>query len=131
MVAEVTRFPQWLFHPWLPGLDDLLILLDEATSAVDPENEEAIQQAISALAVGRTLFVIAHNLSLIIAADRVILFEAGERHPRNPSANVLPTALEPLDRHAELDNGGAAVVVSNNWRSLVCPAQKIYAPVLA
>ncbi|CUX48118.1 hypothetical protein AGR13a_Lc110012 [Agrobacterium genomosp. 13 str. CFBP 6927] len=68
---------------------------------------------------------------MIIAADLIILLDAGERHPRNPSANVLPLALEPLGRHAELDNGGTAVVVSNNWRSLVCPAQKIYDPVLA
>lgn len=57
--------------------DAPIIILDEATSAVDPENEEAIQQAISALAVGRTLFVIAHNLPSIIAADRIILLDAG------------------------------------------------------
>lgn len=55
-----------------------IIILDEATSALDPENEEAIQQAISALATGRTLFVIAHNLHSITAADRIILLNAGE-----------------------------------------------------
>lgn len=54
-----------------------IVLLDEATSALDPENEEAIQRAISALAARRTLFVIAHNLPSIIAADRIILLDAG------------------------------------------------------
>ncbi len=57
--------------------DAPIVLFDEATSALDPENEEAIQRAISALATGRTLLVIAHNLPSIIAADRIILLDAG------------------------------------------------------
>lgn len=57
--------------------DAPIVILDEATSALDPENEEAIQQAISALAAGRTLFVIAHDLPSIVAADRIILLNGG------------------------------------------------------
>lgn len=57
--------------------DAPIVILDEAASALDPESEEAIQHAVSALAVGRTLFVIAHNLPSIAAATRIILLDAG------------------------------------------------------
>ncbi|MCR6501345.1 ABC transporter ATP-binding protein/permease [Shinella sp. CPCC 101442] len=57
--------------------DAPIVILDEATSALDPENEEAIQRAISALAVGRSLFVIAHDLSSVVAADRIVLLDGG------------------------------------------------------
>lgn len=58
--------------------DAPIVILDEATSALDPENEEAIQRAISALAVGRSLFVIAHDLSSVVAADRIVLLDDGK-----------------------------------------------------
>lgn len=54
-----------------------IVILDEATSALDPENEEAIQRAVSALSAGRTLFVIAHNLRSVVHADRILMLEAG------------------------------------------------------
>ncbi len=57
--------------------DAPIVILDEATSALDPENEEAIQQAMSALSAGRTLFVIAHNLQSVVGADRILVMEGG------------------------------------------------------
>ncbi|MCJ8055322.1 ABC transporter ATP-binding protein/permease [Shinella curvata] len=57
--------------------DAPIVILDEATSALDPENEEAIQRAIAALAAGRSLFVIAHDLASIVAADRIVLLDGG------------------------------------------------------
>jgi ATP-binding cassette subfamily B protein len=53
--------------------DAPVILLDEATASVDPENESLIQSAINSLVASKTLIIIAHRLSTIIAADQVIV----------------------------------------------------------
>ena len=53
--------------------DAPIILLDEATASVDPENEHLIQDAINALVESRTLIIIAHRLSTITSADQIIV----------------------------------------------------------
>lgn len=58
--------------------DAPIIILDEATSNIDPFNERKIQQAISNLAKGRTLIVIAHHLHTIKNADTVLVFDKGK-----------------------------------------------------
>ncbi|MDP4170194.1 MAG: ABC transporter ATP-binding protein [Bacillota bacterium] len=55
-----------------------LLILDEATSALDLESEHLIQEAIEQLAKDRTTFVVAHRLSTITHADRIVLIEHGE-----------------------------------------------------
>ncbi|MEO0518184.1 MAG: ABC transporter ATP-binding protein [Cyanobacteria bacterium P01_A01_bin.116] len=57
--------------------DAPIVLLDEATASVDPENERLIQQAIHALSVQKTLIVIAHRLATIAAADQILVLEQG------------------------------------------------------
>ncbi len=54
-----------------------ILILDEATSALDPETEEAIQEALSRLVKGRTTFAIAHRLSTLRNADRLVVIEKG------------------------------------------------------
>jgi ATP-binding cassette subfamily B protein len=57
--------------------DAPILILDEATSALDAENEEKVQQAIERLSRGRTTFVIAHRLSTVTSADRIVVFKEG------------------------------------------------------
>ena len=58
--------------------DPKVIVLDEATSSVDTETEELIQQAIQKMMQGRTSIVIAHRLSTIQNADKILVLEKGE-----------------------------------------------------
>jgi subfamily B ATP-binding cassette protein MsbA len=54
-----------------------ILILDEATSALDPESEAAVQQALSNLMTNRTTFVIAHRLSTVQRATRIIVLDNG------------------------------------------------------
>lgn len=58
--------------------DPGLLILDEATSAVDPETEAALTQALERLSQGRTTLTIAHRLSTAERADYVLVFDRGE-----------------------------------------------------
>lgn len=57
--------------------DAPIIILDEATAYIDPENEAVIQNAIAKLVQGKTVIVIAHRLSTITGADNIIVMENG------------------------------------------------------
>jgi ATP-binding cassette subfamily B protein len=58
--------------------DAPIVLLDEATASLDPENEQLIQQAINALVKRKTLIIIAHRLSTIQSADQILVLESGQ-----------------------------------------------------
>jgi len=57
--------------------DAPIVLLDEATAAIDPTNERAIQEALARLVADKTVIIVAHKLSTIQAADQILVLEAG------------------------------------------------------
>lgn len=66
-----------------------VLILDEATSSLDSESEEMIQDGLRSLREGRTSFVIAHRLSTIRSADQILVLEGGEIVERGTHAALL------------------------------------------
>jgi ATP-binding cassette subfamily C protein CydCD len=69
--------------------DAPLLVLDEALSSVDAENEAVIQQALDRLQQGRTALVIAHRLSSVINADRIIVLDRGRLVEAGTHASLI------------------------------------------
>jgi ABC-type multidrug transport system fused ATPase/permease subunit len=69
--------------------DPRILILDEATSSLDSESEEMIQDGLRSLRHGRTTFVIAHRLSTIRSADQILVLEAGEIVERGTHEELL------------------------------------------
>lgn len=68
--------------------DPGLLILDEATSSVDPETDQGLTRALRRLAEGRTVISIAHRLATAEAADLVLVFEAGEIVEAGPPSDL-------------------------------------------
>jgi ABC-type multidrug transport system fused ATPase/permease subunit len=66
-----------------------VLILDEATSSLDSESEQMIQDGLRRLRSGRTSFVIAHRLSTIRSADQILVLEAGQIVERGTHAELL------------------------------------------
>jgi ABC-type multidrug transport system fused ATPase/permease subunit len=69
--------------------DPKILILDEATSSLDSESEQKIQESLNALRKGRTTFVIAHRLSTIRSADKILVVEQGEIVERGKHEELL------------------------------------------
>jgi ATP-binding cassette subfamily B protein len=66
-----------------------ILVLDEATSSVDPESEALIQDAMNRLLAGRTTITIAHRLSTVHGADRILVLHRGRVHEEGRHAELL------------------------------------------
>ncbi|MES2306938.1 MAG: ABC transporter ATP-binding protein [Gemmatimonadota bacterium] len=66
-----------------------ILVLDEATSAVDPESEGKIQSALATLRQGRTALVVAHRLGTVLDADRILVFHHGELREMGSHAELM------------------------------------------
>jgi len=66
-----------------------ILLLDEATSSVDPVTEGRIQEALSGILSGRTALVVAHRLSTVLTADRIIVMHKGKVRESGTHAELI------------------------------------------
>ena len=71
------------------AFDPAILILDEATSSVDTETEQRIQEALDRLLVGRTSLVIAHRLSTVQRCDRILVMHKGELREQGTHQELL------------------------------------------
>ena len=69
--------------------DPRVLILDEATSSVDPETERTIEHAVARVLAGRTSIVVAHRLSTIVRADQILVLSHGEVKESGTHAELL------------------------------------------
>ena len=69
--------------------DPRVLVLDEATSALDSESEHLVQEALDRLMQGRTTLIIAHRLSTVVGADRVLVLDGGKVAQQGPHAELV------------------------------------------
>lgn len=87
--------------------DAPIVVLDEATAFADPENEVLIQKAFQVLTKGRTVIMIAHRLSTVVGADRIIVLDGGK--------------VAESGTHAELKSRGG--LYARMWADYGCAVQ--------
>ena len=71
------------------AFDPTILILDEATSSIDTETEQLIQQAVERVMIGRTSLVVAHRLSTIQKCDRIIVLHHGELREMGSHSELL------------------------------------------
>jgi len=69
--------------------DPAILILDDVTSALDGETEHRVQEALREVMQGRTTFIIAHRLSSVVEADRIVVLEGGEIVDIGPHAELV------------------------------------------
>ncbi len=79
--------------------DPRILLLDEATSALDPESEQLVKEALGRLMAGRTTLIVAHRLSTIRQADRIVVLERGRIVEQGNHAELLDLEGRYADLH--------------------------------
>ncbi|PZF84681.1 thiol reductant ABC exporter subunit CydC, partial [Jiangella anatolica] len=89
--------------------DAPVVVLDEAVSSLDAENERIVQQAVAAASTGRTVLAIAHRLSTIRAADRVVLLDGGRVTDTGTHEELLARSADYRDLLAARDGDGTRI----------------------
>lgn len=92
--------------------DAPVVILDEATSYTDPENEAVIQSALAKLVKGKTVIVVAHRLSTIADADQIIVVNQGHIEAAGTQEELLkscPLYKTMWDAHISVKDNGEAV----------------------
>ncbi len=92
--------------------DAPVVILDEATSYTDPENEAVIQSALAKLVKGKTVIVVAHRLSTIADADQIIVVNQGQIEAAGTQEELLkscPLYKTMWDAHISVKDNGEAV----------------------
>jgi ATP-binding cassette subfamily B protein len=87
--------------------DPRIVLLDEATSAIDTVTEARLQRALEVLLRGRTSFVVAHRLSTIRKADLVLVLDQGRTVERGTHNSLLRAKGVYARLHDEFIRGGS------------------------
>ncbi|MGH9301864.1 MAG: ABC transporter ATP-binding protein, partial [Acidimicrobiales bacterium] len=90
--------------------DPRVLILDDATSSVDPTKEREITQALRHVMAGRTTIVIAHRVATIALADRVVLLEGGRIVADGTHSRLLVTSPRYREVLAHADDGSAGSV---------------------
>ncbi len=111
-------------------IDPRILILDEATSAVDTETEKEIQKALDNLVKGRTTIAIAHRLSTLRKADRLVVMDRGEIVEVGPHDDLMQKQgaywrlYEAQARRAEEDAQAAGLVIDSSLLHSSHPAGK-------
>ncbi|MFG0418216.1 type I secretion system permease/ATPase, partial [Pseudomonas sp. zjy_8] len=85
-----------------------ILIFDEATSALDYESERIIQQNMQAICKGRTVIIIAHRLSAVRDANRILVMDRGQIVEQGSHAELLTHQAGHYSRLHRLQQGGAA-----------------------
>ena len=126
--------------------DAPILLLDEATSALDAENERLVQGALDEVMRGRTTLVIAHRLATVVAADRILVMDAGRIVEQGTHAALVArgglyarlarlqfeTGVAPLAAATALSAGGLSGVrpeLTGNLCQQRSPAWNLHRPI--
>jgi len=116
--------------------DPRILVLDEATSNIDAEAERSIQQALEVLVRGRTTVAIAHRLSTLRNADRILVFDRGSLAEQGTHAELLATEgiyarlvrmQTQVTKHPSIDRLAAAEE-DQQWDSTAASAQVVRQP---
>jgi ATP-binding cassette subfamily B protein len=87
-----------------------VLLLDEATSALDNESEKRVQQALEGIMQNRTTIVIAHRLSTVVNANRIVVMEAGRVVEQGRHDDLIGIQNGVYARFYQLQSGNGDII---------------------